>query len=335
MSHFAPTRRTVLAGLVSGCASMGSRTGASTKKRQVRLISAPSNLGLRPQNGREPGTWQAPAVLFEAGLAGVLAAGEPVLLARPPYSHELEPGSQIRNGRRIRAFTLELAAQVEKALRAGDFPVVIGGDCSIALGCLLGLRRAGGRGFVHIDGHSDFFHPGNYDAKSRPGTAAGMDLALATGRGEPLLTQWPDVEGPLATDIDTVHLGERDTEDPQWLTAGYPDVLETQITHLTVQHTLRHGIAGAARQILARLETRGLDRVWVHVDLDVLDESVLPAVDSPGSPGLSAAQLAELGQLLVRSGRVAGVDFAIYDPALDEARRYPAMLVEHIAQFIG
>lgn len=112
-------------------------------------------------------------------------------------------------------------------------------------------------------------------------------------------------------------------------------MLATQITHLTVQHTLRRGIADAARHILARLETRGLDRVWVHVDLDVLDESVLPAVDSPGSPGLSAAQLAELGQLLVRSGRVAGVDFAIYDPALDEARRYPAMLVDCIAQLLG
>ena len=62
---------------------------------------------------------------------------------------------------------------------------------------------------------------------------------------------------------------------------------------------------------------RGLDRAWLHVDLDVLDEKVMPAVDSPGSPGFDYAQLADLVGRLAASGRIVGADFAIYDPERD------------------
>ena len=52
-------------------------------------------------------------------------------------------------------------------------------------------------------------------------------------------------------------------------------------------------------RVVERLEQRRLDRVWLHVDLDVLDQGVMPAVDSPGSPGLDFAQLAGLLSRLV------------------------------------
>lgn len=65
-----------------------------------------------------------------------------------------------------------------------EFTLVIGGDCSILLGALAGARQAGPLSLIHIDGHSDFRHPGNYDPEQTLGTVAGMDLALATGRGE-------------------------------------------------------------------------------------------------------------------------------------------------------
>jgi arginase len=74
-----------------------------------------------------------------------------------------------------------------------------------------------------------------------------------------------------------------------------------------------------------------LDKVWLHVDLDVLDEDVMPAVDSPGSPGFDYAQLSALVGTLCASGRVAGADFAIYDPERDPRVRYAAPLVRCIA----
>jgi arginase len=297
---------------------------------EVRVVLAPTNLGLRPENGREPGTWQAPRVLMAAGLRDAVQAAEVICLERPLYEFEAQAGTRLRNGRTIRRFSLELGDTVRAALAARRFPVVIGGDCGILLGCLYGLRLAGGRGLVHVDGHSDFTQEKSYATPQTLGAVAGMDLALASGRGEPLLTEWSGVEGPLAADADIVQIGERGRDDPLFM-PNYGDILATEITRLDVQDVLAEGIDAAVRRVLARLEARGLDRAWVHVDFDVLDEKVMPAVDSPGSPGLDYGQLAALVGALTASGRVAGLDFAIYDPERDPGHAHAPDLVAGIA----
>src|SRR5262245_53362942 len=111
----------------------------------IDLISAPSNLGLRPPSPNvEPGTWKAPETLLAAGLADGLDVRRQVALPRPPYRFEAEAGTKIRNGLELRVFSEKLASSVESSVRAGGFPLVVGGDCSVLLGGLLGLRRAGG-----------------------------------------------------------------------------------------------------------------------------------------------------------------------------------------------
>ncbi len=314
-------------------AASGARA-ARAEPRPVSLVLAPSNLGLRPENGEQPGTWQAPRVLMEAGLRESLAAHEVLRLERPVYEFEAQHHTRIRNGQTIRAFSLALSQKVQDILRAGRFPVVIGGDCSILLGCLLGARVAGGRGLLHVDGHSDFAQAKNHATPSTLGAAAGMDLALASGRGEPMLTTWPDIGTPLAEDADIVQIGERDRDTPSFL-QFYGDIVKSEITQLTVQDMHTGGIAAGAGKALARLETRGLERVWLHVDLDVLDQAVMPAVDSPGSPGFDYAELAELVGRLVASGRVVGANFAIYDPDRDPGAKHAPDLVACIAKGIG
>ncbi len=322
--------------LIAGSLLLAGRhaRAAAPKPPEVRLVLAPTNLGLRPENGQEPGTWQAPRVLMAAGLRDAVGAAEVMCLERPLYDFEPQAGTRIRNGQTLRAFSLELAQKVRAALGAHRFPVVIGGDCGILLGCLYGLRLAGGRGLVHVDGHSDFAQAKSYATPETLGAAAGMDLALASGRGEPLMTEWPGVEGPLAADADIVQVGERGAGDPLFM-QYYGDILATEITRLNVQDVLAEGIAAAARRVLARLEARGLDRAWVHVDLDVLDEKVMPAVDSPGSPGFDYGQLAALVGALAASGRVAGMDFAIYDPERDPGHAHAAGLVACIAASVN
>ena len=309
----------------------GRHARAETPQRpEVRLVLAPSNLGLRPENRKEPGTWEAPRVLMAAGLRHAVEAAEVMCLDRPLYDFVAQPGTRIRNGQTLRKFSLEIAENVRAALAAHRFPVVIGGDCGILLGSLYGLRLAGGRGLVHVDGHSDFTQAKSYATPQTLGAAAGMDLALATGRGESIMTEWPGVEGPLAADADVVQVGERSAGE-DWFKQFYGDILETKITRLNVQDVIAEGIDAAARRVLARLDDRGLDRAWVHVDLDVLDEKVMPAVDSPGSPGFDYGQLSALVGALAASGRVAGVDFAIYDPARDPGHAHAADLVACIA----
>jgi arginase len=306
-------------------------SSAQAKTKGISLVLAPSNLGLRPtESGGQPGTWRAPQALMDAGLARALDAEEIVPLERPKYEFDAQAGTRIRNGLSIRAFSLQLSEKVRDILKKGGLPVVIGGDCSILLGSLYGARLAGGRGLVHIDGHSDFFHPGNYDAARRLGAAAGMDLALASGRGELLLTDWPEIGKPLASDVDIIQLGERNAESPSFKNY-YGDIVRTEITQFTIQRVLADGIDVTARRVIGKLEARGLDSVWLHVDLDVLDQSVMPAVDSPGSPGLDYLQLTELVDALCASGRIIGSNFTIYDPERDPDVRYARPLVTCIA----
>ncbi|PTY04894.1 arginase [Opitutaceae bacterium EW11] len=300
---------------------------------KVDLIEARTNLGLRPDDrGKLPGTRAASRVLLDAGLARTWAVRRHLVLDAPAYDREPQRETRIRNGQSIRTYGMQLCEAVREALNAGAFPVVLGGDCSNLMGCLAGLRQAGGRGLVHLDGHGDFLHPGNYDTASRLGSAAGMDLALATGRGEPLLTLWPGVVGPLVEDADVVQLGEREREA---YAEVYREMIESPMYQRTVQEILAAGVPAALEQVLVRLDERGLERAWLHLDLDVLDAAVMGAVDSPGSPGLDFAGWQALVSGLLASGRIAGATIAIYDPDLDPGHHCAPQIVEAIESCLG
>lgn len=319
------TRRVFLA----TAAAFGSATAAPEGRRPIALIEAPSNLGLRalrPQH--EPGTWRAPQALRQAGLAEVLSPARITSLARPRYSFEAEPGTRIRNGHGIRRFCEDLALAVRQSLTAGEFPLVIGGDCSNLLGCLFGAGP-GRVGLVHVDGHSDFYHPGNYDTSARLGSAAGMDLALATGRGEELLASW---EGrPLVADREVVQIGEREELSADY---DYRDIEQTEILRIPVRWVLKNGVAATVSRALASGSGPSHPR-WLHVDLDVLDEGVMPAVDSPGRPGLQFDDLARLIAGLMSAGRIVGANVGIFDPELDPKDTYARAIVACLGRAFG
>lgn len=327
-------RRSFLAAAI-GSAAFSQQPLSGRSAREIDLVLAPSNLGLRPhEDGSQQGAWRAPQALLDAGLAAALMPTSVAKLPRPAYWTTAEPDSRIRNATGIRRYSTAISDHVARALANVRFPIVIGGDCSILLGCLLGARQAGRTGLIHIDGHSDYFHPGNYDVTSRLGAAAGMDLALATGLGEPILTEWQGVSGPLVAPADTVQLGERDAFTPEFQDA-YGDIARSPITQITIQEILSAGVEAVTGKVATFMQDRRLDRVWVHVDLDVLDESIMPAVDSPGTPGLDFDQLAALVSGLDATGRVMGVDFAIYDPERDPQQRYAVPIVKCVANSLG
>jgi arginase len=285
------------------------------------VIAAPSNLGLRPlRPGHEPGTWRAPTALFEAGLLDGLKAGVPVVMPRPSWKPGPDPGTRLRNGLAMRDFNLALADHVAAAEARGEFAFVIGGDCSILLGALAGARRQGPLSLVHVDGHSDFRHPGNYDPDSMLGAVAGMDLALATGRGEALMTDWPGVPSPLVQDRDVVQIGERDGRGPDF---AWPDVNDTDFERIDVFTANEIG----PQAVLERTRGRLHQRFWIHLDVDVLDDTVMPAVDSPGAPGIAPDDLVTILSGLVPDPRCVGMTVTVFDPDLDPDGRYARTLV--------
>lgn len=283
-----------------------------------KIILVPSNLGLNPlYEGHMPGTFRAPSVLMQHGLDKMFSCCDFITVPCPEYSPEGEPGTDILNGHKLRQLNLKLADEVEAANHRNLKPVVIGGDCAILPGALLGSRRKLGQlALVHIDGHSDFRHPGNWKREpgSRPGAAAGMDLALVTGRGEPLLTSWPGIEGPLVQDDAVIQLGERESllEDYEW-----PDIAGTDIQRITVFDTLELSDSQLIDTIYGRLDLFPEIPYWIHLDVDVLDRCEMSAVDCPGTPGLSSETLVNVCRELFKNMRCCGITVTIYDPDLD------------------
>ena len=86
--------------------------------------------------------------------------------------------------------------------------------------------------------------------------------------------------------------------------------------------------ARAATRVLEHLERDELDGFWVHLDVDILDAAVMPAVDSPDPGGIDHAQLQALLRPLLASPRCIGIDIGIYDPDLDPDGGYAAELTD-------
>lgn len=296
----------------------------------MQIIIAPSNLGLSPlKPNHEPGTWRAPEALLRAGLLRRLNVVSYRELPRPAYSTETQPGTRLRNGHAIRLFNLELADLVKKVCLEDDFALVIGGDCSILLGALAGARVKGPVSLVHIDGHSDFRHPGNYDPEESLGAVAGMDLALATGRGEMHLTDWPGVPGPLVLDCHVVQLGEREGHDSDF---AWPDVNNTAINRIDIFEALAIGSAAVVNRIYDSLNKVPEQGYWIHLDVDVLDQTIMPAVDSPGSPGIAPDDLVMILMPLIADSRCIGMTVTVFDPDLDPDEQYASVIVDILAQ---
>ena len=280
--------------------------------RNIVIIDAPSNLGLRPPApGTVPGCYKLAGALRENRIVQRLGAYEGGVVVPPRYDRgDWQEGDGVFNAAALAAYTPKLADRIQHHVQAGDFALVLGGDCSIQLGAALALRRLGRYGLAAIDASHDFRHPGNSD---RIGAAGGEELALATGRGQDDLT---NLEGrrPYMRDEDVRLFGIRDEFEED-----VAELRELKIPVVTVSELREWGPADVAAATALSLENDALDGFWVHLDADVLDPTVMPAVDSPDPDGLLPDELTALLRPLIRSPRCVGLNITIYDPDLDPA----------------
>ena len=279
------------------------------RSRRPAVLDAPSNLGLSPPaTGVVPGCYKLAGALRDCGLVTRLGAADAGHVTPPRYDRDhWRPGDGVFNAAGIAAYTRRLATRVDAMLAEGCFPLVLGGDCSILLGPALALNRRGRYGLAFLDGHSDFRHVGNFPPV---GAAAGEDLALVTGRGQPDLT---DLDGrrPYVRDQDVAVLGVRDQDEAldELRALGVP---VWEVSRLRIE-----GAAEAASAALRHLDRPELDGFWIHLDADILDPSVMPAVDTLDPGGLRHDELVPLIAVLTASPRCAGLDVTVFDPDLD------------------
>ena len=277
-----------------------------TYKPQYSIIDAPSILGLRPT-----GAEYLPEALKAAGLLKELNA-EYAGRVQPSlsYSPERDKRTLLLNANPIRSFSLQLAARVRDILNNNRFPVVLGGDCSILIGTLLSLRRSGRYGLFFIDGHADFYQP----QASATGEVADMDLAIVSGRGPDILTNIDNLK-PLVRDEDVVVFGYRDAE--QSASYGSQDVKETNMHIFDLSQVKELKISAAASLAMSRLLRKELAGFWIHLDADVLDDRIMPAVDYRLDGGLGFSELCKLLSILIASTHAVGMTITIFNPLLD------------------
>jgi arginase len=285
--------------------------------RRIAVLDAPSNLGLRPPTPTSvPGCAKAPGALRDHGLLRRLNARDAGCLTPPRYDPgDWRPGDGVSHAAEISAYSRKLADRIGAILDLGEFPVILGGDCSIVLGSALAMHRlgeaVGGRiGLVFVDGHSDFRHPGN---ASYVGAAAGEDLALVTGRGQ---TDLAAMEGrrPYYRDIDVVVMGIRAQDEYR---------LDLQAAGIVTRPVPTLRVEGAARSAQwARDQLIDCAGYWVHIDVDVLDPAVMPAVDAPEPGGIAFPELEILLAGLVESPHCLGVEITVFDPDYDPDGKY-------------
>ena len=270
---------------------------------------------------------ELPRALIELGLAERLKARLACRVEPPDYDPERDPETRMLNPRAIRDYSVALADSVGTILSHGEFPVVLGGDCSILLGNLLALRRRARAGLLFVDGHADFYQP----EANVNGEAASSELALATGRGPEVMAALEGYQ-PLVRDDDVVAFAHRDAEEA----ASYrSQPLPESLCSIDLAAVRRIGADAAARRAIAHLQRDELAGFWVHLDADALDDAIMPAVDYRMPDGLTREELETVLRQAIASGRAVGMDVTIYNPRLDPDRRAGRELVQAIANALS
>jgi arginase len=303
--------------------------------RAVQVVGVPMDLGANRR-----GVDMGPSAIRYAGLhrrlerlgvtvrdrGNLKVADRAEGLMRGPDVHEDESSARARHRahhvEEIVRVMSELAAQVEAIERAGDLPIVLGGDHSIAMGTLAGLRRAGRRpGVIWIDAHGDINTP-----RSTPsGNVHGMPLAVAVGLAE---GPFPDelrgtVDGASCALLATrsVDAEERD------------NIRRAGVTAITMADIDRLGMAAAMEKAIA-VASKG-QGIHLSLDIDAIDPDDAPGVGTPVRGGLTYREAQLAMEMLAASGKLRSIEVAEVNPILDRENRTAQLAVELIASALG
>ncbi|MBA2467912.1 MAG: arginase family protein [Chloroflexia bacterium] len=260
---------------------------------------------------REDGSGCGPEALIEAGLiAKITDLG---FETRGPHvstlpDEERTAGSIAINVGRLGAHT---AALVAAARADGAGVLVLAGDDTATVGVVSGLQRAHGAGarigLVWLDAHGDF----NTPETSYSGILAGMPVAILAGLAGPLWRGAAGLAAPMPTDRIVIS-GVRDLDERE--------ATLLQSTDVRVVHA-RDAISGGAHlQAVTRLAAT-CDILCLHVDLDVLDPSLVPSSVTPEPAGLTIRQAADLITVVLDTGKVGVVSLAGLNPGAGQLGR--------------
>ncbi len=300
-----------------------------TSGRKITVIGAPLDLGA----GRR-GVDMGPSAFRVANVDGVLRElGHEVHDAgdvRVSIAETRSPGDPSRKYLdEIRETCETLRDTVQAALAAGSFPVVLGGDHSVAMGTLAGLsRHFGGRGqqlgVVWFDAHAD----SNTPETSPTGNIHGMPLAVALGLGDERLTSLAG-RVPMVFGRHAAAIGLRDVD-----VAERVNVRASGLHAYTMRDLDERGMRAVMLEAIEHA-SNGTAGIHVSFDLDAMDPDYAPGVGTPSPGGLSYREAHLAMELLSDCGKVVSAEFVEVNPVLDHGNSTARLGVGLLASLVG
>src|SRR6266581_5782150 len=282
--------------------------------RSAVLIGAALGLG-----ARDPRCSRGPHQLLAGGLLAHLSAQGADVLWRVTLQPQLRRGKS-RDGA-IVDFCARLAREVSAVVGAGEFPIVLGGDHSCAIGTWSGAAKAvsarGPLGLVWIDAHMDSHTP----STSPSGMRHGMPLAALLGHGaDPEFAR--AAEGPLAPQhLCLVGVRSYESEEAALLAElGVKIFPMTEIEERGIDAVLDDAV---------RIASTGTAGYGISIDLDALEPSDAPGVGTPVAGGIPAAGLIAAVRNCSADRSLLALEVVEYNPDLDRGRK-TAVIVEEI-----
>jgi len=222
-----------------------------------------------------------------------------------------------------------LMKQVEKALDANKFPLILGGDHSVAVGTVAGVARHFRKkkqkiGLIWVDAHADM----NTPETSPSGNVHGMPLACSIGMGPSCLAQLGGF-GPKVQARNVALVGIRDVDQLE-----KPHVKESGVRAFTMREIDELGLRTVMGEAI-RIASDGTAGFHVSFDMDSVDPDEAPGVGTPVRGGITYREAHLALELVCDSGRMRGLEIVEVNPVLDVANRTAELAVELVMSAMG
>lgn len=237
--------------------------------------------------------------------------------------------SRSRYDREILECCDKLHAHVKDSVAAGNFPLVLGGDHSIAVGTVTGIasvfqQRDEKIGLIWFDAHGDM----NTPESSPSGNIHGMPLAMLLGYGPPEFTGLGGFQPKLDPE-NCVLIGIRSLDHQERVM-----VKESGIHVFTMKEVDQLGMAEVTAQAI-EAASRGTEGIHLSFDVDGLDPQVAPGVGTPETGGITYREAHLMMELLADSGNLLGLEVVELNSVLDHENRTAEVMVGLIQSALG
>jgi arginase len=291
----------------------------------IDLIGVPIDFGA----GRR-GVDMGPSAIRYAGLRAALAELGHAVLDRgnvevPVYETCQQGDPLLRYLDPIVDVNRRLASAVAGSVQGGHFPLVLGGDHSLALGSISGAARGRRLGVIWIDAHGDF----NTPQTTPSGNIHGMPLAALAGLGDPRLVGLGEAPRQHVDPTNMVVVGARQIdpgERENLRAAGVCVFAMEQIDRMGLYRAMREAIIVASR------DTEG---IYLSFDLDSMDPVYAPGVGTPIQGGLTYREAHMCCEMVAETGRMVGMDLVEVNPVLDVVNKTAELAVELALSALG